>query len=413
VGALSLTCEAVGLAPQTQRFTCTATVMPNADASVALLTIAARDAAGNEALEVPFIVVLDTDAPALSAAASVSRLPAYAPATVADDEVYLNDDATARLSFGATEPLGRAPTVMVGGMAFAPTTWTVADTFFVIEVPGVGLAEGRLGATAELIDLAGNRTFADVGAVTVDRTPPPALGSADGLRFFRAPYGVEGHPAPQYEVRLCPGPWDFCEGLAPAAESGASIAVFTATKSGCAPLRTKEAQRDGDEGAIIGLTVATDSVCVRQTDRPGNNGSVDRVLNGPWRASMREALDELALENPLSLVTGTRWGRLLYGANRSQSASAPVASADAQGSTTVGAVDWHRLDSFPVTPEGYWSATAFDRARGVGLRDGECWYDDDDGHGSFEWSPLRLHWTWNGFSWGADDLDDGVSGPRV
>ena len=408
-----IVCDSAPVDATTTALTCAADAAAVLSEGAALVTIEAADVAGNEALAAPFLIVFDVTPPARSGAATIGREPPYPPSQVAPDEATINAAASARVAFAVTEPLGRAPVVMVDGQPFAPATWSEADTFFVVAVPGAALAEARHLVTAELVDLAGNLATVDVGAVVADSSPPAALLGTPSVTLYRAPFGVDGAPTPHYELRACPGPWAFCADATPGFEPGATVAVFGANASGCAPLQAASFTADDAGGGRFALPLATASACVQQTDRAGNVGPLERVAYGQWRGSLRQTLGATVLGNPLALTSGARFGGLLFGQHRGIAAGTLLEGADGALATTTGASDWSRLDAYPYTPEGYFAAMTFDRARGVGLRFGECWYDDDEG-GCYEWGPTNMQQVWNGYSWTLGDVDrafDGLSGP--
>lgn len=351
-----------------------------------VLTVTARDQAGNESVAVAPLS-FDFTAPAL--VPGTARLQLTPPGACPLASVSsLGPGGAARLLFSVDEPVAALPWVGVEGLdggAFDYESGVVTG-FSYLFVQGA-LPEGPHAVRVKVVDAAGNGAvlgLPDGGpGLLVDTAAPaaPRVADAGAVWFERAPWGAGGG-GPSFTVRGPKG----------ATEPGAVVRVLPGLDRR-AGNEVGAGTADADGGFTIGLAnVDRTAVYVSAVDQACNESPAVEVKDVTWVATLGGKVPGSAFPNPhLYEVWGDFQGEAARPDGVEPADLAPVATLGGSQLSTLAQSQWQPLEGVPAPSRAAFTM-AWDEARKRAVFFGG--YESPGGvtRGSDTW-------LWDGTSW--------------
>lgn len=362
-----------------------------------VLTVTARDQAGNESVAVAPLR-FDFTAPALVPGTARLQLTPRALCPLASVSA-LGPGGAARLLFSVDEPVAALPWVGVEGLdggAFAYESGVV--TGFSYDFVQGALPEGAHAVRVRVVDAAGNAAvlgLPDGGpGLLVDATPPaaPRVVDAGAVWFERAPWGM-GNRGAAFTVH----------GPGGAAEPGAVVRVLPNTDRRAGNELGAGAAGAAGDFSIALANVDRTSVFVGAVDQACNESAAVEVKDVTWVATLGGKVPGSAFPNPHSYEV---WGDFQGEAARPDGVEpdpTPIAAGGGSLLSTSAQCQWQPVEGIAAPSRGYFTM-AWDEARKRAVFFGG--YESPGGQP--RWGDT---WLWDGTSW-AKATPATTPGPR-
>jgi hypothetical protein len=155
------------------------------------------------------------------------------------------------------------------------------------------LQTGVVTPRVQLEDLVGNRAEQRLSSVELDADPPGPVPPTSGLRYVRAPWGLDGDPRPVFRL----------DGPALTFEPGAGIKVLGTSAGGRVFLLSEAlADRDGGLSPTDLLPLDFSALSIETYDSACNQGARQTVPLVEWVVNLHEKVPGVLAPNPHRLI---------------------------------------------------------------------------------------------------------------